>query len=138
MPAIFQRQITKKNQPSLRVMVICYDHRLLQRDSYKGVGCASTLPESILHKIIIIIIILPPCRPSTLGHHNSTHPIQTLGITFTSNFDRSNHIKNVINKGKSLMVAFNYLRRNLNEDQFLKTVANSFYIAQYFQCHHLL
>jgi len=40
---------------SVRVIVICSDHKLLWRDSYKGVGHASKLPESILHKIIIII-----------------------------------------------------------------------------------
>jgi len=30
-------------------------HKFLSWDSYKGVGCASTLPESILYKIIINI-----------------------------------------------------------------------------------
>jgi len=59
MPAIFQPWIAKKiNQaPSVRVIVICSDHRLLWRDSYKGVDRALTPDESILHKIIIIIII---------------------------------------------------------------------------------
>jgi len=43
---------------SVRVIVICSDrHKLLWCDSYKGVGCVSTFPEYILHKIIIIIII---------------------------------------------------------------------------------
>jgi len=41
---------------SVRVIVICSDHKHLWRDSYKGVGHTSTLLESILHKIIIIII----------------------------------------------------------------------------------
>jgi len=56
MPAIFQLRIAKKiNQaPSVRVIVICSDHRLLWRDSYKGVDRALTPDESILHKIIII------------------------------------------------------------------------------------
>jgi len=40
---------------SVRVIVICSDHKLLWRDSYKGIGHASTLPEPILHKIIIIL-----------------------------------------------------------------------------------
>jgi len=40
---------------SVRVIAICSGHKLLWRDSYKGAGCASTSPESILHKIIIII-----------------------------------------------------------------------------------
>jgi len=45
----------KINQaPSVRVIVICSDHRLLWRDSYKGVECALTPDESILHKVIII------------------------------------------------------------------------------------
>lgn len=61
--------------------------------------------------------------------------IKALGVTFTSNLDWSNHIKNVINKGKSLMVGFKYLRRYLTEDQFLKTVANSFYSTV---CLHLV
>jgi len=34
---------------------MCSDHKLLRRDSYKGVGHASTLPDSILHKMMIII-----------------------------------------------------------------------------------
>jgi len=36
---------------SVRVIVTCScsGHILLWRASYKGVGCASTLPESILH-----------------------------------------------------------------------------------------
>jgi len=60
MPAIFQPQIAKKinKAPSVRVIVICSDHRLLWRDSYKGVGGSSTSPDSILHKIIIIIITM--------------------------------------------------------------------------------
>jgi len=42
---------------SVRVIVICGGHKHLSRDSYKGVGHASTSLESILHKIIIVIII---------------------------------------------------------------------------------
>jgi len=45
------------NKASIRLIVIRSDPKLLWRDSYKFVGCASTLPESLLHKIIIIIII---------------------------------------------------------------------------------
>jgi len=58
MPAIFQPQIAKNQQGTLsvRVIVICSDHILLWRDSYRGFGRASTLPESKLHKVIIIII----------------------------------------------------------------------------------
>jgi len=58
MPAIFQPRIAKKINKALsvRVIVICSGHKLLWRDSYKDVGCASTLPESILHKIMIIIM----------------------------------------------------------------------------------
>jgi len=41
--------------PSVRVIVICSCHRLLWRDSDKGVDCPLTLLESIPHKIIIII-----------------------------------------------------------------------------------
>jgi len=40
------------------VIVICSDHKPIWRDFYKGVGQASTSPESILHKIIIIIVEL--------------------------------------------------------------------------------
>jgi len=60
MPGIIQPQFAKKINEALsvRVIVICSDHKLLWRDSYKGVGCASTLPESILHKIIIIVTFL--------------------------------------------------------------------------------
>jgi len=36
------------------VIVICSGHKLLCRNSDKGVGHASTLRESILHKVIII------------------------------------------------------------------------------------
>jgi len=41
--------------PSVGVIVICSDHRLLWRDSDKDVDQKSTLPESIVHKIIIIM-----------------------------------------------------------------------------------
>jgi len=59
-PAIFQPKIAKKiNQaPSGREIVICCDHRLLWRDSYKGVDHALTPDESILQKIIIIIMLI--------------------------------------------------------------------------------
>jgi len=62
------------------VKVICWDHNLQCRDSYKGVGCASTLPESILHKIIIIFI-------SFKNYHNAKPTclfrltLMALGIT---------------------------------------------------------
>jgi len=57
MPAIFQPQMANKfnNTSSITVIVICSDHRLLRQDSYKGLDCALTSIESILHKIIIII-----------------------------------------------------------------------------------
>jgi len=42
------------NVSSVRVIVICSDHKLLWQDSYKGVDRALTPNESILHKIIII------------------------------------------------------------------------------------
>jgi len=56
MLAIFQPRIAKKINMALSVslIVISSYHRLLWWDSYKGVGLASTLPESKLHKIIII------------------------------------------------------------------------------------
>jgi len=38
--------------PSIRVIIICSDHGLLWRDSYKGIDGALTLPESKLLKII--------------------------------------------------------------------------------------
>jgi len=38
---------------SVRVIVICGDHKLL----WRTLGHASTSPESILHKIIIIIVV---------------------------------------------------------------------------------
>jgi len=41
---------------SVKLMVICNDHRRLWRYAYKGVDCVLTLNESILHKIIIIIV----------------------------------------------------------------------------------
>jgi len=56
----FQPQIAKKinKAPSVSVIVICSDHRFLWQDSFKGVDRASTLVDSILHKIIIIIKII--------------------------------------------------------------------------------
>jgi len=51
----FNLGLQKNHQaPSVRVKVICSDHRLLWRDSYKDVDRALTPDESILHKIIII------------------------------------------------------------------------------------
>jgi len=66
MPTIFQPRIAKKINKALsvRVIVICSGHKLLWRDSYKGVGCTSTSPESVLHKIIIIIIITSMSKQS--------------------------------------------------------------------------
>jgi len=60
MPTIFQPWIAKKINMafSVRVIVVYSDYKLPWQDSYKGVGRASTLPESILHKIIIIMIML--------------------------------------------------------------------------------
>jgi len=46
-------------------MVICSDHRLLWQDSFKGVGRAITQDESILHKIIFIIINVVCNRPQS-------------------------------------------------------------------------
>jgi len=48
MPAIFQLRIAKKINKALsvRVKVVCSDHKLLWWDSYKGVGRASTLPDA--------------------------------------------------------------------------------------------
>jgi len=43
----------KKNQQGW-IIVICSDHRLLWRDSYKGVDWVLTSDESSLHKIIIL------------------------------------------------------------------------------------
>jgi len=56
MPAIFQPCSAKKisKELSVKVIVICSGHKLLWQDSDKGVGHASTLPESILHRIITI------------------------------------------------------------------------------------
>jgi len=52
-PAIFQPRIAKKltRLTSVRVIVICSDHRFLWQDSFKGVDYASTLPVSILHNL---------------------------------------------------------------------------------------
>jgi len=56
MLAIFQPRIANKinKAPSVRVLVICNDHRLLCRDSYKCVDHTLTPDGSRLHKIIII------------------------------------------------------------------------------------
>jgi len=48
MPAIFQSKKINKD-PSVRVIVICSDHKPLWRDSYKGVNRQLTSGESILH-----------------------------------------------------------------------------------------
>jgi len=42
--------------PSVMVIVVCRDHRLLWQDSYTGIDHASRYPKSILHQIIIIIL----------------------------------------------------------------------------------
>jgi len=66
MPAIFQPQIAKRinKTPSVRVIVIFSDHKLLWRDSFKDVDFALTSDESILHKIIIISIIIDASKVS--------------------------------------------------------------------------
>jgi len=64
MPAIFQPQIAKKINKALSA--ICGDYKLLWWDSYKGTGCASTLPESIQHMIIVTIKILDHKLPALM------------------------------------------------------------------------
>jgi len=56
MRTILQPRIAKKINyaPSVRVIVICSDHRLLWRDSYKDVDPALTSDESIMYEIFII------------------------------------------------------------------------------------
>jgi len=58
MPRIFQPWIAKKSTcpPSVRAIVIYIDHRLLWRDSHKGVGHALTLDEFVLQNIASITI----------------------------------------------------------------------------------
>jgi len=53
--------------------------------------------------------------------------IKALGITVSCDLDWSNHIQNVVKKGKTLMVGLKFLRKYLSEMQFLSTVVNSFY-----------
>jgi len=54
---IFNPRLQNINKaPSVRVIVICSDHRLLWRKSYKGVDHALTSDKSILQKIIVIIM----------------------------------------------------------------------------------
>jgi len=57
----------------VRVIVICSGHKPLWRDSYKGVGQPSTSPESVLHKIIFIIIVI---RETYLENPVMTFPIK--------------------------------------------------------------
>jgi len=56
MPAIFQPQIAKNNQPGTLSQgnSNLSDHRLLLRDSHKGIDHALTPDESLLPKIIFI------------------------------------------------------------------------------------
>jgi len=69
MPAIFHPRIAKNIKvPSVRVRKICSDHRLLRWDSDKDVDCVLTSPESILHKIIIIILVIKPKIPTTVSY----------------------------------------------------------------------
>jgi len=70
MPEIFQPPIEKKisKAPSVRIIVIYSDHRLLWWDSDKGFDLAITSPEPILHQIMIIIIhgsVLNAYKPSS-------------------------------------------------------------------------
>jgi len=59
MPAIFQPQIAKKINKALsvRVIVICCDHKLLRRDFDKGVGGASTLHEPNSTRLLLFLIL---------------------------------------------------------------------------------
>jgi len=43
--------------PSGRLIVVFSDYRLLWGDSDKDVDCGLTLPESVLHQIIIMVYI---------------------------------------------------------------------------------
>jgi len=82
MQAIFQCQIAKKSMkaPSVRVIVICGNHRLPWQDSDKGVDNVSTSPESIPHQIIIIIVFSSPHFPR---EPNLASPLNPLGIWVT-------------------------------------------------------
>jgi len=91
MPVIFQPQIAKNNRAlSVRVIVIWSDHKLLWWDSYKGIGCASTSPESILHKKQLMMVKWQLHKESSflpqrhLGHSRPQpmHKWKVLGATF--------------------------------------------------------
>jgi len=59
--------------------------------------------------------------------------MKALGVTISCDLDWSDHIiKNVIPKGKSQMVGFRFLKIYLSEEQFLTTVANSFYSTLFY------
>jgi len=77
---IFQKKINKAL--SVRVLVICSDPRLLWQDSYKGVGRASTLPEAMPHKMVIIITLHKDTTKiliSGIGHYKTNNNINPEG-----------------------------------------------------------
>jgi len=71
--------------PSVRVIVICSDHRPLWRDSDKGTDHASILSESALHYIIIIVNGYAQAKSQCINMESRS---TTICIAWESSVDR--------------------------------------------------
>jgi len=116
--------LQKSNKvPSVRDIVISSDHRLLWLDSDKDVDLALTLPESILHQIIILIFPVNEIKeaanfPIWFCYHHTTFgcpKILPAENVFTSTF---------IQQGKSFSLSYFLIKNSWhNKKYFLKIKA---------------
>jgi len=70
-------------------------------------------------------------RASSININNKDIPLvnnfKALGITLSNNLSWENHAQNTISKGRKMLGSMKYIRKYLNEEQFLKSVANNFF-----------
>jgi len=76
----------------------------------------------------------PPCDTMTVN--GSTFPfkqtIKALGIYMSNDLSWDAHLVAQIKKGKNLMRGFKFIRKYLNEKQFLTTVTNTFFASMFY------
>jgi len=58
--------------------------------------------------------------------------IKALGITISHDLKWEEHANNMIIKGKKILGSLKYMRRYLNEEQFMKSVANNFFSTVFY------
>jgi len=58
--------------------------------------------------------------------------IKALGVTISNDLKWEEHANNMLVKGKKILGTLKYMRRYLNEEQFMKSVANNFFSTVFY------